>query len=124
MYKRLVIILIMIGGLGIFSQVSAQTIQKKKITKVATLKTDSIQGALLISKSDCLSCHKPKIKLIGPSFLDIAKKYPATDKNYLMLAEKVIKGGSGNWGPMAMSPHNNITPADAKKMIVYILATG
>lgn len=123
MLKRIAIIASIAISVSISAQVSAQTVKKKKIAKVSNLKEDIVQGGLLISKSDCLSCHKPKIKLIGPSFLDIAKKYPANDKNYSMLVEKVIKGGSGNWGPISMSPHNDLAPKDAKKMLMYILST-
>lgn len=103
--------------------VNAQTVKKTKTTMVVSSKADVLQGGLLMSKSDCLSCHKPQVKLIGPSFVDIEKKYPATEKNYAMLIEKVIKGGSGNWGPMPMSPHNDLAPKDARKMIMYILST-
>lgn len=110
-------------SLSVSFQATAQTVKKKKTTKVSNVKADVVQGGLLISKSDCLSCHRPTIKLIGPSFQDIAKKYPPTDKNYAMLIEKVTKGGSGNWGPMAMSPHDGVPPADVRKMITYILAT-
>ncbi|MET4082740.1 cytochrome c [Pedobacter sp. UYP30] len=123
MLKRIAIIATIALSVSISSQVSAQTVTKKKTTKVSTAKSDVVQGGLLISKADCLSCHKPTIKLIGPSFKEIAQKYKPTDKNYAMLVEKVIKGGSGNWGPMAMSPHGDIAPANVKKMITYILAT-
>lgn len=81
-----------------------------------------IAGKMLIAKSDCVACHKPTVKLIGPSFQDIAKKYAPTIKNYDLLIEKIIKGGSGVWGPMAMSPHTTLSKADAKKMVAYILS--
>ena len=36
--------------------------------------------------------------------------------------EKVIKGGSGVWGDVAMSAHPDINPADLKQIVGYILA--
>ena len=39
-----------------------------------------------------------------------------------MLAEKIIKGGTGNWGQIPMTPHPNISQADAEKMAMYVLS--
>jgi len=38
------------------------------------------------------------------------------------LANKVIKGGSGNWGSVPMSPHPDLSMVDAREMIKYILS--
>jgi len=78
-------------------------------------------GAALIEGSDCRTCHKNDAKLIGPSYKDVAQKYPNTPENVKMLAEKVIQGGQGNWGEIPMTPHPNISQADAEAMISYIL---
>ncbi|WP_316810079.1 c-type cytochrome [Pedobacter heparinus] len=79
-------------------------------------------GKLLISKSDCFACHKPDSKLVGPSYLEIAKKYKPTDANLTLLSGKVIKGGSGTWGQIPMAAHPKVTQADAKKMVKFILS--
>lgn len=79
-------------------------------------------GKLLISKSDCLACHKQEGKLVGPAYADIAKKYKPTDANIALLAGKVIKGGTGVWGQIPMAAHPALAQADAKKMIKYILS--
>lgn len=80
------------------------------------------QGKLLVSKSDCLNCHRLDVKLIGPAYKDVAAKYPATEANYKLLSQKVISGGSGVWGPNAMAPHPAILPADIRKMVQYVLS--
>lgn len=82
--------------------------------------TPSSAGAQLIAKSDCGTCHKEQEKLIGPAFIDVAKKYSSSDVD--SLANKVIKGGSGHWGTVPMSPHPTISEADAKSMVNYILS--
>ena len=94
--------------------------QKKSIVKanVATIEA----GEQLISKSDCFACHKPETRVLGPSYLEIAEKYPATEANLEYLIKKTIDGGSGVWGQIPMSPHTSLSQADAKKMIQYILA--
>ncbi len=95
------------------------------ITVSTTSKASPIQmtgGELLINKSDCVGCHHKINKLIGPSYTEIAKKYPNNEKNITLLAGKVIKGGSGVWGKIPMTPHPKVTNNDAKLMVKYILA--
>ncbi|WP_114783508.1 c-type cytochrome [Botryobacter ruber] len=80
------------------------------------------KGIKLISSSDCLACHQEKQKVVGPAYVDVAQKYDLNDKNVDYLAEKIIKGGSGVWGQVPMSPHPDIKEADAKEMARYILS--
>ena len=75
----------------------------------------------LIAKSDCLTCHKVGEKLIGPSYKDVAAKYESNDENIAMLAGKIIKGGQGVWGQIPMTAHQQLSEADAKQMVKYIL---
>jgi cytochrome c len=104
------------------------TTPRKKVTKTTTVTekkptaAELGEGKELLSKSDCLACHKIDIKLVGPAYKDVAKKYPANEANYELLGKKVIAGGSGNWGAVAMAPHANLSTADVKKMVEYILS--
>lgn len=79
------------------------------------------KGAQLIASFDCLTCHKEREKLIGPAYIDVAKKYSNTPENVSKLADKVIKGGSGNWGEVPMTPHPAVSVSDAREMVKYIL---
>lgn len=90
---------------------------------VSTLSSnpDYQKGLELIAKSDCLTCHKVSEKLTGPAYKDVAAKYENTDENVALLAGKVIKGGSGVWGAIPMTPHAQLSEADAKQMVKYIL---
>ncbi|MBK7791452.1 MAG: c-type cytochrome [Betaproteobacteria bacterium] len=76
--------------------------------------------ALLKSKG-CTACHANDKKLIGPAYKEVAKKYKSDAAAAAKLADKVIKGGQGVWGPVPMPP-NKVTDDEAKKMVVYILA--
>lgn len=82
---------------------------------------DYQKGLTLIAANDCLGCHKLNEKLTGPAYADVANKYDNTDANVKMLADKVIKGGSGNWGTVPMTPHPALSEADAEQMVKYIL---
>ena len=66
---------------------------------------DYQKGLALVAANDCLTCHKINEKVTGPAYDSVANRYANTPENVKMLAEKVIKGGSGNWGPVAMTPH-------------------
>jgi cytochrome c len=78
-------------------------------------------GLNLVAKSDCFTCHKLREKLVGPSYGDVAKKYPNTPENIDTLSNRIIHGSQGIWGPVPMTAHAAITKADAEKMVKYIL---
>ncbi len=81
---------------------------------------DYQKGLELIAKSDCLTCHKPEEKVTGPSYREVANKYAGADTAVKYLAGKIIRGGSGVWGSIAMTPHQ-ISQEDAEQMVKYIL---
>ncbi|MES2276489.1 MAG: c-type cytochrome [Bacteroidota bacterium] len=99
---------------------SAQSKAKKPVAKKGS--ADIAEGKALIAKSDCLTCHKLDMKVVGPAYKDVAAKYPPTEANFNLLIAKVMNGGSGTWGPVAMAPHTNLSSGDVKKMIAYILS--
>jgi len=83
---------------------------------------DYQKGLALISKDNCFTCHKIDEPLTGPPYRDVANKYAGMpDTIITYLAHKVISGGSGNWGAIFMTPHPNLSEADAEAMVKYIL---
>jgi len=80
------------------------------------------QGKALVDASDCKTCHHPTNKIVGPSHTDVAKKYEFTQANVNMLADKIIAGGSGNWGDIPMTAHSDLSKGDAEKMAMYVLS--
>jgi cytochrome c len=76
---------------------------------------------VLINKSDCKVCHQPNTKSVGPSFADISNKYKEKAGVTEMLVKKVLEGGSGVWGEVAMAAHPALPVADAEVMVKYIL---
>lgn len=86
-----------------------------------TKNPDYAKGLALIAGADCLTCHKVDEAATGPAYRDVANKYPNTDATVETLADKVIKGGSGNWGSVPMTAHDALSKDDAKAMVKYIL---
>lgn len=80
------------------------------------------RGLELIGASDCTTCHAIDKKLIGPAYTDVAAKYENTPAVVDTLVSKIINGGAGNWGPVAMTPHAELPEADAREMVNYILS--
>ena len=58
---------------------------------------------------------------MGPAYLDVSNKYAGVDTAVAYLSHKVIAGGSGVWGSLAMTPHAAVSQADAEAMVKYIL---
>lgn len=98
------------------------TATAKAPTAPTVSKVDIQKGMTLLANSDCLTCHKINEKVIGPAYKEVAKKYASSPANIKMLAGKIIKGGSGNWGAIPMTAHASLSQADAELMVKYILS--
>lgn len=105
-------------------KVTASVIPPEKEVKmdVKPALTKSAKGEVYLKSNDCSTCHLPESDLVGPSYLDIAKRYPYTTENVTALAEKIIKGGSGVWGATMMTPHETLPMGRAQDIVHYILS--
>ena len=83
---------------------------------------DVERGQVLIAYSDCHTCHKEENRSKGPSFNDIAKRYPVNDGYIELLAHRIILGGSGAWGYPVMTPRPDLVLEDARIMVKYVLS--
>lgn len=78
-------------------------------------------GKALMAKSDCKACHQVYTKVLGPPFVEVAKRYAGNKNAVDLLANKIIKGGNGVWGEHAMSAHPQLSKDDASEIVKYIL---
>jgi cytochrome c len=79
-------------------------------------------NADLAQKKNCMACHAIDKKLVGPSYKDVAAKYAGQKDAVDKLADKVVKGGSGVWGPVPMPANAQVTPAEAKTLVAWVLS--
>ena len=81
------------------------------------------QGAAeLAQKKNCMACHSVDKKIVGPAYKDVATKY-AKDKDAVKkLSEKVLKGGSGVWGPVPMPANTQVSEAEAAELVKWVLS--
>ena len=84
----------------------------------------SIGGRNIMQSLDCKSCHKEEEKSIGPSFVQVSQKYAKDSKAIGYLSEKIIKGGSGVWGDVAMAAHPTLSEGEAKQIVSWVLSLG
>lgn len=82
--------------------------------------TEAMVGKSLMLSLDCKACHKVDEKSVGPAFKEVAAKYEKNPDAVNYLVNKIIKGGSGVWGEVAMSAHPNLKVEDAKQIVTYI----
>lgn len=78
-------------------------------------------GAQLAAKKNCLACHQVDKKLVGPSYKSVAAKYAADKGAVDMLATKIMKGGSGVWGPVPMPANPQVSEAEAKQLATWVM---
>ena len=83
---------------------------------------ENMPGLAMIAADNCLTCHKVEEQSTGPAYRAIANKYEATPANIDSLAIKIIKGGSGVWGQVPMTPHPNLSMDSAREMVKYVMA--
>ncbi|HEV2478438.1 MAG TPA: PQQ-dependent sugar dehydrogenase [Puia sp.] len=93
-------------------------------TDTATMASSPViaTGRALVKSMDCKSCHQESTKSIGPSFEMVAEKYQGHTGVESYLSQKVIRGGSGVWGDVAMPAHPDINKDDLHRIIQYVVA--
>lgn len=123
--SAIALVFIACGSSGTEKKEAAKEESKTETPAAPSISDDPVyqEGLALVAKPEnlCLTCHKVDEKLTGPAYRDVANKYENTPENVKMLTEKVLKGGSGVWGDVAMVPAPGLNAADAEKMVKYIL---
>ncbi len=102
----------------------------KPTTKTMSIKNEmSIgQGKKLFKDKGCAACHQEKVKIIGPSLKDIAKKYKAKKGNIVLFLQGKKKAiVDTNAGQVAIMKTNfsvtkKMSAKDLKSISDYILS--
>ncbi|MBF9254208.1 ThuA domain-containing protein [Pontibacter sp. 172403-2] len=81
-----------------------------------------ILGKNLMLSLDCKACHSITEKSIGPAYTQVAQRYQGNPQAYEHLTNKIIKGGSGVWGEANMPAHPNLSPADARQIVQWVMS--
>lgn len=101
---------------------------KRILFAIATLatgvamSTPAMADLALATAKNCMACHAVANKLVGPSYKDVAAKYAGQADAADKLAVKVMKGGSGVWGVIPMPANPQVSAAEAKTLVAWVLS--
>lgn len=82
----------------------------------------AMANADLAKAKNCMSCHAVANKVVGPAFKDVAAKYGSQKDAEAKLTTKVLKGGTGAWGVIMMPANPQVSEAEARTLVKWILA--
>ena len=89
---------------------------------LAALTSPAMANMELAQKKSCLACHGVEQRMIGPSYKEVAAKYKGQKGVEAKLVEKVLKGGKGAWGEIPMPANPQVSEAEAKELVHWILS--
>lgn len=75
----------------------------------------------LALKKNCMTCHAVEKKLVGPAYREVAARYAGQADAVDKLAQKVMAGGAGVWGPVPMPANPQVSAAESKQLVQWIL---
>ncbi len=84
--------------------------------------TGAMANADLAKAKNCMACHAVATKLVGPAYKDVAAKYAGQKDAEDKLVGKVLKGGSGAWGAVPMPANPQVSEAEARTLVKWVLA--
>jgi cytochrome c-550 PedF len=108
---------------GVFTQEAIWAIRAYLETRHEAPEAPLSPMETLAKKSGCLSCHMIDNRLVGPAYQDVARKYAKAKHPEVKLLAKLKKGGSGNWGKVAMPAMDSVPEDDLKALIQWILSS-
>lgn len=91
------------------------------LAALGALAAPAMADQALAAAKNCMACHAVDKKLVGPSYKEVAAKYAGQPGAVDKLAGKILKGGSGVWGPVPMPANAQVNDAEAKKLAAWVL---
>lgn len=88
----------------------------------AMISNAALASEQLAKEKNCLACHAVENKLVGPGYKEVAAKYKSDKTAEDKLASKIMKGGSGVWGQIPMPANPQVSAAEAKTLVKWILS--
>ncbi|MGK5024484.1 c-type cytochrome [Janthinobacterium sp. RB2R34] len=101
---------------------------KRSIMLAGVLAVSALSSQVAMANADlakaknCMACHAIGSKLVGPAYKDVAAKYAGQKDAENKLVAKVMKGGSGTWGAIPMPANPQVSEAEARTLVKWVLA--
>ena len=91
-------------------------------TVLSALASSSAMATADLAKAkNCMACHAVANKLVGPAYKDVAAKYAGQKDAENKLVTKVLKGGAGAWGAVPMPANPQVSEAEARTLVKWIM---
>src|SRR5690625_7812654 len=71
----------------------------------------------ILSKNACLACHAVDIKVVGPSYQEVAEKYADEEGAAESLAKHIREDSSGISGEVPMTTNQSVSDDDPDKIV-------
>ncbi|MDR6585365.1 cytochrome c' [Herbaspirillum sp. BH-1] len=89
----------------------------------SAISAEALANAQLAKSKNCMACHSVDAKIVGPAFKEVAKKYAGEKDAEAKLTQKVLNGGSGAWGAVAMPANKGqVSEAEARELVKWVLS--
>ena len=88
----------------------------------AVVSNAAMANADLAKAKNCMACHAVANKVVGPAYKEVAAKYAGQKDAEDKLVQKVLKGGSGVWGAVPMPANAQVTEAEARTLVKWVLS--
>ncbi|MGH9255356.1 MAG: c-type cytochrome [Vicinamibacterales bacterium] len=111
-----------IAALSIATILSVDLVPATRWAGAAVQTGNSQTVEQLMQGSDCASCHAVDRAVVGPAYVEIAKKYAGQSEVATTLARRIREGGSGRWGNTVMPAHSDLTDAQLRDIVQWILS--
>jgi cytochrome c len=92
------------------------------VLAVASTSAFAQNEAELAKSKNCMACHAVANKVVGPAYKDVAAKYAGQKDAENKLVQKVMKGGSGAWGPVPMPANPQVSEAEARQLVKWVMS--
>lgn len=79
-------------------------------------------GRTSLKDYDCTSCHAEDHAIVGPAFIEIAKRYAGKPGATDTLTASIRNGEAGLWGSATMPAHPGISDAQLRTLVLWILS--
>jgi len=105
------------------AQICSGTGAQKVCASAASINQDDAKKLVAMAGTKgCLACHAVDKQVVGPAWIDVAKKYAGKPKAVAELTKAIKYGNQGIWGAVPMPAQTSLSDADAKKLAQMVLA--
>ncbi len=88
----------------------------------AIVSTPAMADEALAKSKNCMACHAIDKKVVGPAYKDVAKKFAGQAGAVDMLADRIMNGSKGVWGPVPMPANKQVNAAEAKQLATWVMS--